>query len=290
MERTDGRPLSRRRLLKGALLSAAGAAGLRGLLQAGKEETVPPPEDGQALDEITIAQLRERLDSGRLTARHLAEQYLARIGALDRGRPGLNSVIEVNPDALRSRPARRGGAREAARPAARQSRSSSRTTSTPPTGWRPRPARWRSRARIAPRDAFVVERLRAAGAVILGKTNLSEWANFRSTHSTSGWSGRGGQTRNPYALDRNPCGSSSGSARGRGGEPVRRGGRHRDRRLDRLPVVGQRHRGHQADGRAGQPRGHHSDLPQAGHGRPDGADGRRRGVAAGRRWRASIRG
>ena len=64
---------------------------------------------------------------------------------------------------------------------------------------------------IAPRDAFVVERLRAAGAVILGKTNLSEWANFRSSHSTSGWSGRGGQTRNPYALDRNPCGSSSGS-------------------------------------------------------------------------------
>src|ERR671915_379870 len=61
------------------------------------------------------------------------------------------------------------------------------------------------------RDAFIVERLRAAGAVIIGKTNLSEWANFRSTHSSSGWSGRGGQTRNPYALDRNPCGSSSGS-------------------------------------------------------------------------------
>ena len=67
------------------------------------------------------------------------------------------------------------------------------------------------RRRVPPRDAFVVERLREAGAVILGKTNLSEWANFRSTHSTSGWSGRGGQTRNPYALDRNPCGSSSGS-------------------------------------------------------------------------------
>src|SRR5256885_1163025 len=64
---------------------------------------------------------------------------------------------------------------------------------------------------IPPRDSFVAQRLRKAGAVILGKTNLSEWANFRSTHSTSGWSGRGGQTKNPYALDRNPCGSSSGS-------------------------------------------------------------------------------
>src|SRR5436190_19781515 len=64
---------------------------------------------------------------------------------------------------------------------------------------------------IAARDSFVAEKLRAAGAVILGKTNLSEWANFRSTHSTSGWSGRGGQTRNPYALDRTPSGSSSGS-------------------------------------------------------------------------------
>ena len=75
---------------------------------------------------------------------------------------------------------------------------------------RPRPDRWRSRVGRA-RDAFIVERLRAAGAVILGKTNLSEWANFRSTKSTSGWSGRGGQTRNPYSLDRNPCGSSSGT-------------------------------------------------------------------------------
>ena len=86
-----------------------------------------------------------------------------------------------------------------------------------------------------PRDAFVVERLRAAGAVILGKTNLSEWANFRSTHSSSGWSGRGGQTRNPYALDRTPSGSSSGSAARRRGESLRGRRRHRDRRLDQSP-------------------------------------------------------
>ena len=85
-------------------------------------------------------------------------------------------------------------------------------------------------------DAFIVERLRAAGAVILGKTNLSEWANFRSTHSSSGWSGRGGQTRNPYALDRNPSGSSSGSGAAVAANLARGGRRHRDRRLDRLAV------------------------------------------------------
>ena len=88
------------------------------------------------------------------------------------------------------------------------------------------------------RDAFVVERLRAAGAVILGKTNLSEWANFRSTHSSSGWSGRGGQCRNPYALDRTPSGSSSGSGRGRRRQLLRGGRRHRDRRLHRLALGG----------------------------------------------------
>ena len=87
---------------------------------------------------------------------------------------------------------------------------------------------------IAARDAFVVERLRAAGAVILGKTNLSEWANFRSTKSSSGWSGRGGQTKNPYALDRNPCGSSSGTGAAIAANLAAHRRRHRDRRLDRL--------------------------------------------------------
>ena len=86
------------------------------------------------------------------------------------------------------------------------------------------------------RDAFLVQRLRAAGAVMLGKANLSEWANFRSTASSSGWSGVGGQTNNPYVLDRNPCGSSSGSARPSAADLAHGGDRHRDRRLDRLPV------------------------------------------------------
>ena len=89
--------------------------------------------------------------------------------------------------------------------------SSSRTTSRPAIGCRPPPDRWRWPASPAPRDAFVVARLRAAGVVLLGKTNLSEWANFRDRHSTSGWTARGGQTKNPYALDRSPSGSSSGS-------------------------------------------------------------------------------
>ena len=136
------------------------------------------------------------------------------------------------------------------------------------------------RTRIAARDAFVAERLRAAGAVILGKTNLSEWANFRSTHSSSGWSGRGGQTRNPYALDRNAVRLELGLRRGGRRQPLRGRRRHRDRRLDRLPVVGSGARRHQADGRPDQPRRHHPDRAQPGHGRPDGAHrARRRGPA-----------
>ena len=113
--------------------------------------------------------------------------------------------------------------------------------------------------------------------MILGKTNLSEWANFRSTHSTSGWSGRGGQARNPYALDRTPCGSSSGSAAAVAASYRAGRGRHRDRRLDPLPCRGQRHRRHQADRRPGQPRGHHPHRAQPGHRRADGAHRRGRG-------------
>ncbi len=104
---------------------------------------------------------------------------------------------------------------------------------------------------------------RTAGAVILGKTNLSEWANFRSTHSSSGWSGRGGQTKNPYALDRNPSGSSSGSGAAVAASLCGRRGRHRDGRLDRVAVEQQLARRHQADGRPGQPRRHRPDLAHA---------------------------
>jgi len=163
--------------------------------------------------EATIAGLQERMDSGELTARSLAKAYLARVELIDRGGPGLRSVIEVNPDAL---------ALADALDAERRARGPRGPLHGIPVLVKDNvdtaDAMKTTAGSLAllgaepERDAFVVRRLRGAGAVLLGKTNLSEWANFRSTRSTSGWSARGGQCRNPYALDRNPCGSSSGSA------------------------------------------------------------------------------
>jgi len=151
------------------------------------------------VEEIAIA------DLAGMSARQATERYLARIRAID-GK--LRSVIEINPDALSvadqlDRGPKRGPLHGVPVLIKDNIDTADRMKTT--AG---------SLALMdapQPRDAAVVERLRAAGAVILGKTNLIEWANFRSTHSVSGWSGRGGQTRNPYALDRNPCGSSSGS-------------------------------------------------------------------------------
>ena len=162
--------------------------------------------------EVDIADLQERMQKGELDSRTLTQAYLDRIAAIDRAGPQLNAVIEINPDALKEAALRdmerktnavRGPLHGipillkdniGATPMANSAGSLALKDFRPKT------------------DAFLVRRLREAGAVILGKTNLSEWANFRSTNSTSGWSARGGQTRNPYALDRNPCGSSSGSA------------------------------------------------------------------------------
>jgi len=164
------------------------------------------------LEEVTIAGLQQRMATGDDTARSLAEKYLARIEAIDRSGPALHSVIEVNPDALdiadRLDAERKSGHLRGPLHGvpvllkdniATADRLMTTAGSIALAGARP------------PRDAFIVVHLREPGVVILGKTNLSEWANFRSTHSTSGWSGRGGQTKNPYALDRNPSGSSSGS-------------------------------------------------------------------------------
>jgi amidase len=127
---------------------------------------------------------------------------------------------------------------------------------------------------VTGRDSPLVARLRAAGAVILGKTNLSEWANFRSSSSTSGWSGVGGQTKNPHVLDRNPCGSSAGS-----GSAWRQAWRRRPsarRRTARSSAhrLHQRHCGHQADRRPRTAHAYRADQRDAGHGRADGADGR----------------
>jgi amidase len=165
------------------------------------------------LDEITIAQLQSAMQGGTATARSIAELYLGRIEALDRNGPRLHAIIELNPDALATADAL-DVERKANGPRGPLHGIPVLLKDNIDTADRMRTsagslALAESRAQ---EDAPLVHRLRAAGVVILGKTNLSEWANFRSTHSTSGWSGRGGLTRNPYVLDRNPCGSSSGSA------------------------------------------------------------------------------
>jgi len=170
---------------------------------------------GQApidVEEMTIAMMQDGMRSGRFTARKLAELYLGRIDAMDKRGPAINAMIELNPDALSI-----ADSLDAERKAGR--------TRGPMHGIPivikdniDTADRMHTTAgslaladSIASRDAHVVKRLREAGAVILGKTNLSEWANFRSTHSSSGWSARGGLTRNPYALNRNACGSSTGT-------------------------------------------------------------------------------
>ncbi|HEX7139200.1 MAG TPA: amidase [Vicinamibacterales bacterium] len=169
----------------------------------------PAPFD---LEEASIADLQHRMESGQDTARSLVEKYSARIEAIDRTGPALRSVIEVNPEAIAIAD-RLDAERKAGRTRgplhgipvlikdniATSDRMMTTAGSLALAGSRP------------PKDAFIAARLRDAGAIVLGKTNLSEWANFRSTHSTSGWSGRGGLAKNPYALDRNTSGSSSGS-------------------------------------------------------------------------------
>lgn len=174
-----------------------------------------PPGGGAPFrhEEATVAQLQAEMASGRLTSVELTREYLARIRALDQGGPGVNAVIELNPDALST-------AREA--DARRRSGQVLGPLHGIPvllkdnidTGDRMQTTAGSFALAGAPAasDATVAANLRAGGAVILGKTNLSEWANFRSFFSTSGWSGRGGLTHNPYGIDHNACGSSSGSA------------------------------------------------------------------------------
>src|SRR6202453_1604357 len=164
------------------------------------------------LDEVSLSDIGAGLQKGKWTSAHLVQLYLARIEAIDRHGPKLGSVLALNPDAAslagqldqERKNGHTRGPLHGVPILLKDNIETSDHTST--TAGSLALADWQ-----APQDAFVAARLRAAGAIILGKTNLSEWANFRSTHSTSGWSGRGGQTKNPYALDRNPSGSSSGS-------------------------------------------------------------------------------
>jgi amidase len=163
-------------------------------------------------DEITIDDLQRAFKSGQHSSRSATGKYLARIGVIDKSGPMLNSVIELNPEALEIAEAL-DQERKSKGPRGPLHGIPVLIKDNIDTGDRMNTtagslALLESRA---PKDAFVAAQLRKAGAVILGKTNLSEWANIRSSHSTSGWSGRGGLTRNPYALDRNPCGSSSGT-------------------------------------------------------------------------------
>ncbi len=210
---------SRRSFLKKSL-GASAAAAVYPALAAGREIT--PPGDAVApevksfeLDEITIPELQDGMKSGKFTARSLVEKYLERIDDIDKRGPAVNSIIELNPDAVAIADAL-DQERKAKGPRGPMhgipvlikdnidtaDRMMTTAGSLALVGSKPQ------------KDSFVAQRLRAAGAVILGKTNLSEWANIRSSHSTSGWSGRGGLTKNPYALDRNPCGSSSGTGAG----------------------------------------------------------------------------
>ena len=165
------------------------------------------------LEETTVHALLQDQQSGRRTARQIAEEYLARIQALDRRGPSVGAMIELNPDALAiadmlDAERRSSGLRGPLHGIPIVIKDNIDTADHMSTT----AGSLVLEGSIAARDAFIVEQLRAAGAVILGKSNMSEWANFRSPHSTSGWSARGGLVRNPYALDRSACGSSSGSA------------------------------------------------------------------------------
>jgi amidase len=180
--------------------------------QATAPDPTRPAPGPFALDEASISDLQRAMESGAETARSIVEKYLARIGEIDKQGPAVNAVIELNPDAIgiadaldEERRARgpRGPLHGIPILIKDNIDTADRMTTTAGS--------LALAGSIPGTDSFVVKRLREAGAVLLGKTNLSEWANFRSNRSSSGWSGRGGQTRNPYALDRNPCGSSSGS-------------------------------------------------------------------------------
>jgi amidase len=211
---------ARRRFIQASLLAGAGAA------LSSRDSVGAAPENSAAfearaavgsfeLDEMTVAQLQEGMDAGRFTAHSITEKYLARIESIDKHGPAINSIIEVNPDALsiaktldkeRKQKHIRGPLHGIPVLIKDNIDTSDRMMTTAGSlalvGAKP------------PRDSTVAQKLREAGAVILGKTNLSEWANIRSNQSSSGWSGRGGLTKNPYVLDRNPCGSSSGSGAG----------------------------------------------------------------------------
>lgn len=177
-----------------------------------KITTAPASWDEFALNEVTIDELQQKMKDGTYTSRSITEQYLKRIDAIDKKGPKLNAVIELNPDALSiadsmDKERKAGKVRGPLHGIPVLIKDNINTGDKMMTT----AGSLSLEGNKASTDAFIIKQLREAGAVLLGKTNLSEWANFRSTRSTSGWSSRGGQTRNPCILDRNPSGSSSGS-------------------------------------------------------------------------------
>ena len=210
-----GSPKSRRDFLRYTAIGGVIALNNPQTIWAGEKSgrhTHEPLSKPFELEEATLLELQTGIKSGKWTGRSIVQKYLARIEELDKRGPSINSIIELNPDALmiaeeldKERKAKGGRGALHGIPVLIKDNIDTADRMTTTAG------SLALAGSIALKDAFIVQRLRAAGAVILGKTNLSEWANIRSSHSSSGWSGRGGQTKNPYVLDRNPCGSSSGS-------------------------------------------------------------------------------
>jgi amidase len=207
---------SRRRFLATSAVAGLGSSLLPALAGARAFTTTPGapmhPMPAFELDEISISELQDGMKSGKYTSRSITEKYHARIDAIDKQGPAINALIEINPDALQiaetmDKERKSGNIRGPLHgiPILIKDNIDTADKMMTTAG---------SLALVGSKpamDSTVAQKLRAAGAVIIGKTNLSEWANIRSSHSTSGWSGRGGLTKNPYALDRNACGSSSGS-------------------------------------------------------------------------------
>lgn len=210
--------MKRRDFISSSTMAVAGlttvlAASCTNNTQGKKEELLPvESKDDFELNEITISELQDKMATGEYSAEKVTQLYLQRIAAIDKKGPALNSVIELNPDALtiakvmdeeRKAGKTRGPLHGIPVLIKDNIDTSDKMMTTAGS--------LALMGHIAAKDAFIVKKLREAGAVLLGKTNLSEWANFRSAKSCSGWSSRGGQTKNPYIIDHNPCGSSSGS-------------------------------------------------------------------------------
>ena len=212
--------MNRRTFVRNSVIGSVGLASLdlatavKGSKSDSSSAANPSPPAFE-LAELTIADLQSGMALGRYNAHSLAKKYLDRIDDVDKHGPAINAVIELNPDALsianeldKERKAKGPRGPLHGIPVLVKDNIDTHDRMTTTAG------SLALGGSIPLQDSFVARRLREAGAVILGKTNLSEWANFRSSHSSSGWSGRGGQTKNPYVLDRNPCGSSSGTGAG----------------------------------------------------------------------------